>query len=45
LVEAILRLARGDQYVDPELGAQLAVTRSAPALEPISGISVRNCRC
>jgi DNA-binding NarL/FixJ family response regulator len=37
LVEAILRAASGEQYVDPDLGAQLAVNGSAPALEPISG--------
>ena len=36
LVEAIRRVATGERYVDPELGAQLIVHDGAPALSPIS---------
>jgi DNA-binding NarL/FixJ family response regulator len=36
LVEAIRRVAAGERYVDPDLGAQLVVADGVPALEPIS---------
>ena len=36
LIEAIRRVAAGERYVDPELGAQLVVADGHPALEPIS---------
>jgi DNA-binding NarL/FixJ family response regulator len=36
LIEAIRRVAAGDRYVDPELGAQLVVADHVPALEPLS---------
>jgi DNA-binding NarL/FixJ family response regulator len=36
LIEAIHRVAAGERYVDPELGAQLVVADGHPALEPIS---------
>jgi len=36
LIEAIRRVAAGERYVDPDLGAQLVVADGVPALEPIS---------
>jgi DNA-binding NarL/FixJ family response regulator len=36
LVTAIRRVAAGERYVDPDLGAQLIVADGAPALEPLS---------
>ena len=36
LVEAIRRIAAGERYVDPDLGAQLVVADGMPALEPLS---------
>jgi two-component system, NarL family, response regulator NreC len=36
LVEAIRRVAAGERYVDPDLGAQLVVADGVPALEPLS---------
>jgi DNA-binding NarL/FixJ family response regulator len=36
LIEAIHRVAAGERYVDPDLGAQLVVADGVPALEPIS---------
>ncbi|TDW24357.1 response regulator [Kribbella kalugense] len=36
LIEAIRRVAAGERYVDPDLGAQLVVADGHPALEPIS---------
>ena len=36
VIEAIRRVAAGERYVDPDLGAQLVVADSVPALEPLS---------
>jgi DNA-binding NarL/FixJ family response regulator len=36
LVEAVRRVAAGERYVDPALGAQLVVADDVPALEPLS---------
>jgi DNA-binding NarL/FixJ family response regulator len=36
LIEAIRRVAAGERYVDPDLGAQLVVAEGVPALEPVS---------
>jgi two-component system, NarL family, response regulator NreC len=36
LVTAIRRVASGERYVDPSLGAQLVVADNQPALEPLS---------
>jgi DNA-binding NarL/FixJ family response regulator len=36
LVEAIRRVAAGERYVDPDLGAQLVVADAVPALAPLS---------
>ena len=36
LIEAIRRVAAGERYVDPDLGAQLVAPDDSPALEPIS---------
>jgi two-component system, NarL family, response regulator NreC len=36
LVEAIRRVATGERYVDPDLGAQLVVADEVPALKPLS---------
>jgi DNA-binding NarL/FixJ family response regulator len=36
LIEAIRRVAAGERYVDPDLGAQLVVADNVPALEPLS---------
>ena len=36
LIEAIRRVAAGQRYVDPDLGAQLVLPNSVPALDPIS---------
>jgi DNA-binding NarL/FixJ family response regulator len=36
VVEAVRRVAAGERYVDPDLGAQLVVPDGAPALEPLS---------
>jgi DNA-binding NarL/FixJ family response regulator len=36
LIDAIRRLAAGERYVDPELGAQLITADDQPALEPLS---------
>jgi DNA-binding NarL/FixJ family response regulator len=36
LIEAIHRIAAGECYVDPDLGAHLVVGDGVPALEPIS---------
>jgi DNA-binding NarL/FixJ family response regulator len=36
LVAAVRQVARGEGYVDPDLGARLVVDRATPALEPLS---------
>jgi two-component system, NarL family, response regulator NreC len=36
VVDAIRRLAAGERYVDPDLGAQLVIDDSVPALDPLS---------
>jgi DNA-binding NarL/FixJ family response regulator len=36
LVDAIRRVAAGERYVEPDLGAQLVVADDTPALEPLS---------
>jgi DNA-binding NarL/FixJ family response regulator len=36
LVAAIRRIARGEGYVDPDLGAKLVVDTASPALAPLS---------
>jgi len=36
LVAAIRRVAAGEAYVDPDLGAKLVVPTGSPALEPVS---------
>jgi DNA-binding NarL/FixJ family response regulator len=36
LLTAIRRVAAGERYVDPDLGAQLVVADGVPALEPLS---------
>jgi DNA-binding NarL/FixJ family response regulator len=36
LIEAVRRVATGERYVDPQLGAQVVAPDCAPALEPIS---------
>ena len=36
LIEAIRRVAAGERYVDPDLGAQLVVADDVPALEPLT---------
>jgi len=36
LIEAIRRVACGERYVNPDLGAQLVVADDEPALEPLS---------
>jgi DNA-binding NarL/FixJ family response regulator len=36
LIEAIRRVADGERYVDPDLGAQLVVADAVPALDPLS---------
>jgi len=36
LIDAIHRVAAGERYVDPDLGAQLAVADTVPELEPLS---------
>ncbi len=36
LVEAVRRVAAGERYVDPDLGAQLVVADGVPALDPLS---------
>ena len=36
LIDAIRRVAAGERYVDPDLGAQLVVADDVPALEPLS---------
>jgi DNA-binding NarL/FixJ family response regulator len=36
LIEAVRRVAAGERYVDPDLGAQLVVADDMPALEPLS---------
>ena len=36
LIEAIHRVAAGERYVDPDLGARLVIADGVPALEPIS---------
>jgi len=36
LIDAIRRVAAGERYIDPELGAQLVVAEGVPALEPLS---------
>jgi DNA-binding NarL/FixJ family response regulator len=35
-IDAIRRVAAGERYVDPDLGAQLVVADDVPALEPLS---------
>jgi two-component system response regulator NreC len=37
LVDAIRRVAAGDRYVDPDLGAQLVVPDGAPELDVLTG--------
>jgi len=36
VIEAIRRVAAGERYVDPDLGAQLVVADGVPELEPLS---------
>ena len=36
VIEAIRRVAAGERYVDPDLGAQLVVADGVPALDPLS---------
>jgi len=36
LIDAIRRVAAGERYVEPDLGAQLVVADGTPALEPVS---------
>ena len=36
VIDAIRRIAAGERYVDPDLGAQLVVADGVPALEPLS---------
>jgi DNA-binding NarL/FixJ family response regulator len=36
LIEAVRRVASGERYVDPQLGAQVVAPDDEPALEPIS---------
>src|ERR1700757_1160725 len=36
LIEAIRRVAAGERYVDPDLGAQLVVADDVPELDPLS---------
>jgi DNA-binding NarL/FixJ family response regulator len=36
LIEAVRRVAAGERYVDPDLGAQVVAPDDVPALEPIS---------
>ena len=36
MIDAIRRIAAGERYVDPDLGAQLVVADGVPALEPLS---------
>jgi DNA-binding NarL/FixJ family response regulator len=36
LIDAIHRVAAGERYVDPDLGAQLVVADGVPALDPLS---------
>jgi DNA-binding NarL/FixJ family response regulator len=36
VVDAIRRVAAGERYVDPDLGAQLVVADDVPALDPLS---------
>jgi DNA-binding NarL/FixJ family response regulator len=36
LIEAVRRVAAGERYVDPQLGAQVVAPDDVPALEPIS---------
>jgi DNA-binding NarL/FixJ family response regulator len=36
VIEAIRRVASGQRYVDPDLGAQLVVAEGVPELEPLS---------
>jgi DNA-binding NarL/FixJ family response regulator len=36
VIEAIRRVASGERYVDPDLGAQLVVAEGVPELEPLS---------
>ncbi len=36
VVEAVRRVAAGERYVDPDLGAQLVIADGVPALEPLS---------
>jgi two-component system, NarL family, response regulator NreC len=36
LVDAIRRVAAGERYVEPDLGAQLVVADNVPALDPLS---------
>jgi DNA-binding NarL/FixJ family response regulator len=36
VIEAIRRVAAGERYVDPDLGAQLVVAEGVPELEPLS---------
>jgi DNA-binding NarL/FixJ family response regulator len=37
LIDAVRRVAAGERYVDPQLGAQVVAPDDVPALEPISG--------
>jgi DNA-binding NarL/FixJ family response regulator len=36
VIDAIHRVAAGERYLDPDLGAQLVVADTVPALEPLS---------
>jgi DNA-binding NarL/FixJ family response regulator len=44
LIEAIRRVAAGERYVDPSLGAQLVVPDEVPALGPLSRSATRTRR-
>jgi len=45
VIDAIRRVAAGERYVDPDLGAQLVVADGVPALEPISDRSATSSTC
>jgi DNA-binding NarL/FixJ family response regulator len=36
VIKAVRRVAAGEPYVDPDLGAQLVITDAMPALDPLS---------
>ena len=45
LIEAIRRVAAGERYVDPDLGAQLVIADDVPALEPLPTASATSSTC